>query len=292
MGRLSTCLAALLVAYSVLIGPFAEYMRQKPVVEKLGYVPRVEVFKAASADHQELSGALLVLKVLMYFGGLVEKQQSTILIPADYPAMSRMIHGAVKLDPYNMDAYYFAQAILVWDVGKVAMANELLDYGMRYRTWDWYLPFFAGFNHAYFLKNSERAAYYYEKAGALSGSDLFRKLAGRYLQESGRTDLAIAYLSSMEKGEKNPAVKKSYRMRIRAFQEVRRIEIALARYRKAKAKLPDSLKTLIEDGYLSPPPVDPYGGKFFFTQDGKVSSSSKFAVPSTRNSAAAPSQEN
>jgi tetratricopeptide (TPR) repeat protein len=110
-----------------------------------------------------------------------------------------MIHGAVQLDPYNMDAYYFGQAILVWDVGKVELANELLDYGMRFRTWDWYLPFFAGFNQAYFLKDYTKAARYYDRAGELSGSDLFKNLAGRYLQESGKTDLALAYLSAMEK---------------------------------------------------------------------------------------------
>ncbi len=60
-----------------------------------------------------------------------------------------------------MDAYYFAQAVLVWDVGQVRLANELLEYGMRYRTWDYLLPFFAGFNYSYFLKDNEKAAQYY-----------------------------------------------------------------------------------------------------------------------------------
>ncbi|MRR54790.1 MAG: hypothetical protein EG822_09805 [Deltaproteobacteria bacterium] len=269
------------VSYLVLIVPFSQYLASRPLVEKLGYVPTTTVVKAASADQKELVGALLVMKVLMYFGGLVDKEQNELPIPPDYPAMSRMIHGAVQLDPYNMDAYYFGQAILVWDVGKVELANELLDYGMRYRTWDWYLPYFAGFNHAFFLKDYAGAARYYEQAGKLSGSDLFKNLAGRYLQESGKTDMALAYLYAMEKGEKNPAVKKSFRTRIIAFQEVRHIEIARDRYRQKVGRLPASLEVLIKEGYLRSLPVDPYGGHFYLEPDGRVATTSKFAFAST-----------
>ncbi len=179
MNRAVVILTLSFVSYLFLLAPFSQYMASKPIVEKLGYVPTVAVVKAVSADQKELVGALLVMKVLMYYGGLVDKQQNQVAIPPDYPAMSRMIHGAVQLDPYNMDAYYFAQAILVWDVGQVEIADKLLDYGMRYRTWDWYLPFFAGFNHAYFLKDYAGAARYYKRAGELSGSDLFKSLAGQ-----------------------------------------------------------------------------------------------------------------
>lgn len=270
-------LALALLLYLCLIVPFTDYMHNKPLIEKLGYVPSVGVVQAVSADQKELVGALLVMKVLMYFGGLVERSKNELPIPPDYPAMSRMIHGAVQLDPYNMDAYYFAQAILVWDVGKVSIADDLLDYGMRYRTWDWYLPFFAGFNHAYFLKDFTAAAKYYRRAGDLSGSDLFKNLAGRYMQEAGQTDMAIAFLSAMEKGEKNPAIRQSYRTRIAAFREVRRLEIARDKYRETTGRLPATIDVIIHDGYISPPPVDPYGGAFYLEPDGKVATTSKFA---------------
>lgn len=277
MTRSVALLAFSLLAYLILIVPFTWYMREKPVVEKLGYVPRVEVLQAVSADQKELMGSLLVMKVLMYFGGLFEKQQNEISIPPDYPAMSRMIHGSVKLDPYNMDAYYFAQAILVWDVRKIGIANDLLDYGMRYRTWDWYLPFFAGFNRSYFMKDYAAAAKYYERAGELAHSDLFRNLAGRYLHESGRTDMAIVYLSAMEKGAKNAAIKKSYRIRLAAFKEVRRIELARDRFLKVNKTLPPSIEVLVQSSFLPRNPVDPYGGQYYLEPDGKVATTSKFA---------------
>lgn len=280
-------LLIMLSVYGCLLFPFTFYMGQKPIEEKLGYVPSANLLRYISADHKELFGASLVMKVTMYFGGLVEKQQANLIVqPPDYQGMSRMLHGAVKLDPYNMDAYYFAQAFLTWDVKQYKLANDLLDYGMRYRTWDWYLPFFAGFNSAYFLKDYTAAARYYQRAGELSGSDLSKLLAGRYLRESGQTDLAIAYLSAMERGEKNRALKQTFRTRMKAFREARRIELARDRYRETTGRAPLSVEQLHGEGYLDPPPVDPYGGHFYLEPDGRVATTSKFAFAGVKNNKA------
>ena len=276
-------LIAGLVSYLLLITPFTSYMRNKPIEEKLGYVPSIKVLKPMSADLKELTGASLVLKVMMYFGGLISKfEEGKLPEPPDLQGMSRLLHGAVKLDPYNMDAYYFAQSFLTWDAGQVKVANEMLEYGMQYRTWDWYLPFFAGFNHAFFLKDYPKAAQHYRRAGDLSGMDLHIKLAGRYMQESGQTELAIYYLTGMVKTAKNPSVKKSYQTRLRAFQEVRRIEIARDRFTAQRGVPPDTVEQLIRAGLLNPKPVDPYGGTFYQDAAGKVSTTSKFAF-ATKN---------
>ena len=280
--RLSLSGAILLLGfacYGLLILPFSTYMRNKPIEEKLGYVPSIKLLKPLSADQKELVGASLVMKVLMYFGGIAGKDQEGRILsePPDLQGMSRILHGAVQLDPYNMDAYYFAQGFLTWDARQFQVANKLLEYGMQYRTWDWYLPFFAGFNSAYFLKDYAKAAAYYQRAGELSGSDLHKSLAGRYLQESGQTDLAIAYLSAMEKGERNPAMKKNYQLRMAAFKEVRRIELARDRFLQEKGAMPQSVEQLLQAGYLQPAPVDPYGGRFYLDPSGKVATTSKFA---------------
>jgi len=271
------CLVCIL-AYIALLGPFTSYMKQKPIEEKLGYVPSANTLLYASADQKEFVGAALLMKVTMYFGGLMDKQYSNVIVEKpDFRGMSNIIHTALKLDPYNMDGYYFAQSFLTWEVKQYAIANKLLEYGMKYRTWDWYLPFFAGFNYAYFLKDYNKASAYYKRAGELSGQDLHISLASRYMQESGQTELAIAYLTAMERGERNQAVKKSYQTRLAAFKEVRRIELARDRYIKLKGTMPDSVEQLVKDGFLSPVPTDPYGGHFYLEPDGKVATTSKFA---------------
>jgi tetratricopeptide (TPR) repeat protein len=278
MLRIASSGVVCLILYIALIVPFTTYLKNKPFAEKLGYIPSVSAFKSFAADHKELVAASLILKVMMYFGGLIDKADNQISIPPDYMAMSRVLHGSVKLDPYNMDAYYFAQGFLAWDVKQYKLANNLLDYGMKYRSWDWYLPFFAGFNSAFFLKDYGMAAKYYQRAAELSGSDLSRLLAGRYLQESGQTELAISYLSGMLKGEKNPALKKSYLLRLTAFREARRIEIACENYRESRGTAPVTIEQLIGAGLLSPVPTDPYGGEFYIGPEGKVATTSKYAI--------------
>jgi hypothetical protein len=273
-----------MIGYMAILGPFTSYMKHKPVEEKLGYVPNVTLLRYVSADHKELVGAALLMKVMMYFGGLMETQEPNVVAERpDYLGMSNLIHSALKLDPYNMDGYYFAQSFLTWDVKQYVIANKLLDYGMKYRTWDWYLPFFAGFNHAFFLKDFKKAAEYYQRAGELSGDPLYFSLAGRYMQESGQTDLAIVYLTMLEKGEKNQAVKKNYQTRLVAFKEVRRIELARDQYLKAGGTLPVTVDVLIRSGVLSPAPADPYGGQFSFATDGKVATSSRFSFAGGKN---------
>ncbi len=264
--------------YALLAGPFAAYMREKPIEEKLGYLPSVKLIRYTCADHKETVAASLVLKTIIYFGGIVDKKQSNVVTaPPDYLDMSRMLHGAVNLDPYNMDAYYFAQAFLVWDVRQIKVANAMLDYGMRYRTWDWYLPFFAGFNNAYFLKDYSKAALYYRRAADLTGNELYISLTGRYLQSSGHTGLAIAYLSTMLRSTMDETARKTFLIRLKAFQEVLKIERARDEFVRRRGSLPKSVAELIAGGFLKAEPIDPYGGQFYFDSGGDVNTTSKFA---------------
>ncbi len=272
-----------LLLYGAILFPFTAYMRTKPFAEKLGYVPQAEALRLLTADQKQFTAAALVMKVIFYFGALEEKTTNKIAIPPDYYGMYKSIEAAVKVDPYNMDAYYFAQAILVWDIKQVKLANDMLEYGMKYRTWDFYLPFFAGFNAAYFLKDFDKAAQYYKKAGELTGNDLFIKLAGRYMYEAGQTDHAIAYLTAMERGARNEAVKNSFRIRLEALKEVRRIEHARDEYQQAIGVLPLSIDILLEKGFLKKAPVDPYGGTFSIDENGQVRSTSKFAFGKGRS---------
>jgi len=270
-------LLLLLSCYSAVILPFADYQHTKPIIEKVGYTPNADLLKMVSGDQQQSMAAALIFKVVVYFGSLLERAENRVAVPADYPAMSRTIHSAVRLDPYNMDSYYFAQAILVWDVHKVQVANDLLENGMKYRDWDYQLPYFVGFNYGYFLKDYAKAALYYRRAAEISGNDLFANLAGRYLQESGQTDIAVDYLEAMAKGARNEAIRKSFMTRLAAFREVQQIEQARNRFIVEKGRQPGSIDELLGSGMLPAKPVDPYGGEFYLEADGKVRTTSKFA---------------
>lgn len=275
---------ALIACYILLIIPFTRYMREKPFVEKLGYVPQPEVLKIISADQKIFVADSLVMKTLFYFGSLAERSTQEFPLPPDYFSIYKTIETAVKLDPYNLDAYYFAQAVIAWDAKRVREANALLEYGMRYRDWDYLLPFFAGFNYAYFLKDYDKAAGYYKRAGELSGEAGHMSLAGRYMYEAGQTEMALAYLTAMEKSARSTAIKKTFQVRIAAFREVKRIESAMAMYQSDSGASPKSIDELVQKGYLKDPPVDPYGGRFFIDEKGQVRTTSKFAFAGAQNS--------
>jgi hypothetical protein len=117
----------------------------------------------------------------------------------------------------------------------------------------------------------------YMRVGELSGNSMFQTLAGRYLQQSGKTELAITYLSMMEKGARNTTIRKTLQTRLHAFQEVLYIEKARDRFKAERHFLPGRVEDLEAGGYLQRRPVDPYGGVFYLEPDGTVATTSKFA---------------
>jgi len=282
---LAAALCALL-AYMGLLGPFTLAMEQKPYVEKLGLIPNPGVLQALFPNYQELLAASILSKVILYYGSLTEHldHPGKVIYAADYPAMSRTVHAALRLDPYNMDGYYFGQSILAWDAKQYKLASDLLEFGMQYRTWDWQLPFFAGFNYAYFLKNKAKAAEMYMRAGELSGATLFKTLAGRYLQEAGETRMAIDYLLTLAENTRNPAVEQTLQVRIAAFKSVLAIEEARDRFMEERGSPPANIAGLVMAGFLEGEPVDPYGGQFYFDENHRVRTTSKFAFAGTRPS--------
>ncbi|OEU64444.1 MAG: hypothetical protein BA870_05585 [Desulfuromonadales bacterium C00003094] len=287
MKRYIVSALCVLAAYLAILGPFTREMAQKPYAQRVGMIPHPTVLKLLFPDYQELLGANILGRVIFYYGALTDDvaNPSKMQLSADYPAMSRAVHAALRLDPYNMDGYYFGQSILVWDVGQYKLATELLEYGMQYRSWDWQLPFFAAFNHAYFLKDRAAAARLYMRAGELSGSFLFKSLGGRYLQEAGETQMAVDYLQTLEKITRTPAVKQALQLRIETFKAVLTVELARDRYAEEKGRLPADIQLLLSTGYLATWPVDLYGGEFYLDGNGHVRTTSRFSFAAPRRSA-------
>lgn len=269
----------LLGGYLAVVIPLSAHLENRPIVVKLGYTPAAEVLKMVGGDHRCTLAESAVLKVLFYFGTLAGHWRENVVIQPEYYNMFKTLETAIKLDPYNMDAYYFAQAAFTWEIGRARDVNALLDQGMKYRTWDWYLPFYAGFNSAYFLKDYARAGDYMRKAAELSGDPLFTNLAARYFYEAGRSDFGLHFLDNMIARARDPKVRAIYEMRREALLAVREIETALQRFRAGFGRPPRDITELRTSGVLMSLPKDPYGGQFYLDPQGAVRSTSKFARP-------------
>lgn len=254
-----------------------EVMNERPVQVKFGYTPASVVLKTLSGEHRYALGQLLTMKVLIYYGSLLEQLKQGAEVRPEMEHMYHTLMKAVDLDPYNMDAYYFSQAAFTWDVGQIKAVNQMLEYGYQYRSWDWYMPFFLGFNHAYFLKNKKEAAYYMQQAARLSGSKLQAKLASRYFYEADQTKAGIVFLRQMLAGVTTEREKAIYNLRLNALESISELEQAVADYSSTYGDLPDNLSALIEAGIIDKIPEDPYGGCFFIDDKGKIRSTSHFS---------------
>ncbi len=271
----------LVLAYALLILPFSDYLKSRPVQVKLGYLPHPQLLRVASGEHGPTTAAMVVLRVLFYYGTILQKFQENNIIRPEFVNMYKTLQGAVHVDPYNMDAYYFAQAAFTWELGRISEVNHLLERGMTYRTWDPWLPFYIGFNSAYFLKDYQKAAFYMQRAAEISGNPLFARLAARYFYESEQAALGLVFLETMIQGAKDKAVRKTYELRRDALQAVLIIEEALKAYRRRFGQAPAELSQLVEANLLPQLPADPYGGAFYLDEQGKVRTTSKFVAPAS-----------
>jgi tetratricopeptide (TPR) repeat protein len=276
--------AVLLLAFALLLGgaqlKLTDLRDSRPPEARLGIFPPAPVIRVLSADQYQFISHLISLQCLFYFGTLMER-------PSQRPEFSRIYRAlftATRLDPYNMDAYYLAQAVLTFESGNIQRVNELLEYGFQHRTWDWYLPFFISFNYAYFVKDYEKAAVYLTKAAELNPKvQWFASLAARYYYEGGSTTLALAYLKEMIATTRNDAIKKRLVIRAAAFEKILQIEQAIEAYKRHLQQDPKDLRDLVKAGILARIPVDPYGGSFYLDDQGRVRTTSKLAPIERKN---------
>lgn len=262
-----------LCAYSSLT--LTGLIEQRPVAIRLGYMPASGFLKLVAADFQPLIAQAVVAKVIFYYGSLVDERFNRSDDRPEYFQMFKTLEKAIKLDPYNMDPYYFLQATYTWELNRAADVNKLLIYGMKYRDWDYWLPFYTGFNAAYFLGDADTAGRYLQHAAELSGNKTYASLASRAYYLAGKPDLAIAFLVDMVDNAKDELSRAIYTKRLLAMRVISQIEEARNRYFEEKKMLPVSVEGLVQAGFLPAVPVDPYGGEFYFNKSGKVLTTSR-----------------
>ncbi len=256
---------------------FEQGMKMRPSSVKLGFVPQGRLYGALLGGFRWFEGDYYTFKSVIYYGEKTKDIMHRNYKGVEYYNLYRIIEAAILLNPYNEDAYYFAQGAFTWGIGQVRAVNGLLKYVYRYRPWDFQIPFFLGFNYAYFLHDYKNAAYYFKQAADMTHSSLFTNLAARYFYEGGEIKLGISYLEYMIKNTKNRSVKKIYERRLKALIDIDILSQGVLKYKKKYGKMPKNLKELVDVGIIGKIPDDPYGGTFYITKDGKIKTTSKLA---------------
>ena len=239
-----------------------------------GYMIPSKFSRILALGHQGLLSDFLFLKTATYIGG----KPPQLLGEADWQFVFRSLDVVTDLDPYFVDPYMLAEGLLAWDAGQPQLANQLLIKGTKYRTDDWRLPFFIGFNHFYFLKDYETASGYIMTAAQLPGSDAYLKtLAARLAYYGGKSKTALLFLQQMLTETNDPLLTKRLAQRLTALEGAVVIEEAIEKFKAQKGRVPEPLNELVTAGYLAELPVDPYGGQWGLLENGRVFSTSRFA---------------
>ena len=244
--------------------------------ERLHYKPSYEALYFSSLDHQLLMSELLFFEASFYYGAIAAKKKQK----PDNAMLLQYLDTATRLNPYNIDAHYFGQAILTWDAGMVKEMNAILERGVEKRSWDFYLPFFLGFNYSYFLNNYEKAAEYTAIAARRNPQAGFLPtLASRLYYEADKTDQAISYLKVVLAGSNNEMLRRSLVTRLTALESIAFLEKAAKEFKSRTGRSPRELSELVVARILKAIPPDPYGGTFYLdNRDGRVKTTSKMST--------------
>ncbi len=268
-------LGVFLAGLTLFMPHFANNVRNRPIYEKLGFVPKGKIYKAIAGEFRWFLGEYYTFKAITYYGTKAEAILKGKTRGVEYYNLYKTIETAVILNPYHEDAYYFAQAVFTWGLGRIREVNRLLKYVLKYRPWDFQIPFFLGFNYGYFLHDYKEAAEYFKMAAELSGTPFYATLSARYFYRAGRTELGILFLEEMIRKTRDDRIRKLYEKRLMALKAIKLLEDAVKKFQKKFHRKPANIYELISSGIIKKIPADPYGGKFYIDDRGRIRTTSK-----------------
>lgn len=268
-------LIVLIPAYFSILFAVSSMNKRLPMAEEVNVVLPSPVLKITSLEYDGLVSDALYLKSLVFYGSTWVGKNQRKVKEWEYDWLYNTLKASTDLDPYFLDPYFFANGILTWEANRVRDVNTLLEKGCRYRSWDYWLPFYLGFNYYYFLGDNDKAAEYLMAASKKPGADPFYGyFAARLSYKSNRTENAIIFLEGMPKTTKDETIRKDYETRLEALKAILYLEKSEAVYKEKFGKNPDNINKLIDKRIISQIPQDPYGGEFYIDKDGSVKTTS------------------
>ena len=252
-----------------------------------GYVLPSQFNRVLALGHKGLYADYLFLNTITFFG---ERQMyREALSKEDWEYLVASLEAVTDLDPYFLDPYILAAGLLTWETRRFDDANRLLEKGMKYRDWDWQMPFYLGFNHFYFLKDNVKGAEYLMEASRRPESPgTLPHLAARLSYYGDRAKTGILFLTGIIGQTTDERLRASLLLRKKALEGAALIEEQIERFKKVQGRAPKDLAELLSVGYLAELPAEPYGGDWVILPTGRVFSTSKFVPARKKKSAAEP----
>jgi hypothetical protein len=234
------------------------------------------ILKVSSLDFDGLVSDVLYLKALVYYGSTFDgNNRRRAISEAQYTWLYNILKTSTDLDPYFLDPYFLGNNILSWEANRVSDSISLMKKGSQYRDWDYWLPFYIGFDYFYFLKDSANASSYLMIASKKPGADpFFGFFAARLAYQGKRTENAIVFLEGILKTTKDEAMRKDNEIRLETLKVMLNLEKGASVYKERTGSYPQKLSALVEQHIIARIPEDPYGGEFYIDKDGSIKTTS------------------
>lgn len=215
-----------------------------PVIQKiaLGYL-------------RQLGGEMQFIKATVFYGGLKPGRD-----PLEYTEpLAQHLIAAATLHPHFLDTYFLCQAALPYVSNDYARdANCVLAQGITALPDNFVLPFFAGFNHFYYLNEPlEAARLFHLAAKKPNGPIMLEHLANILSAEGGNIYAALIGLRGMYASEKDEQIKKRYAEEIAAFEKAVTVLNAIQRHEKMNGTPPAALNDLVPEYLPAIPDIGP-----------------------------------
>ncbi len=176
------------------------------------YLPSGNYLRTLSMGNPSFMGDLLMARALTYFGKHYYQRGYK------YEWLYHLFDVLTDIDPHNKESYLMGARLLT--SVDVNLSNKLLEKGMSNHPDYWKIPELIGFNYFYHLKDSEKAAKYYEIASRLPGHPPYvPSLAGKFYSEIGRFEEAIKVLKNFYETTEDKRLKEDFAEQIEQLEQ-------------------------------------------------------------------------
>jgi hypothetical protein len=188
--------------------------RKNAIQAGLETLPSGAVLRVMALEFKEVTADFLWLRAV----GLLDKKE--LPDPFRYQRFYDITDRVTDLDPLFSSAYEAGGVILSVLAKNPFLSNALLEKGMQNQVSIWQLPFYMGFNYAFLLNDSVRAAHYMELASKIEGHPPYLPLlTARLYNQGGNRETAILFLKGVLLTVKDKQTKKAIANQIIAIEK-------------------------------------------------------------------------
>lgn len=248
--------------------------------DDLMYLPESRFLRAFSLGHSNFLADCVWIKTIQYYG---EHRMSD----RNYPQAERLFQSIYDLDSAFKGATRFGALVLSQDARNPQGALRLLQTAERGDSTAWEYPFDQGFIQQTLVKDFVAAGASYKRASEKpKAPDLAGRLAGLAFTRSGDREATREVWNSILEDPPNEMMRRVAERGLKnlAMEETEdALTTAVQKFREARGRLPKDWREVGEAGFLTAPPEEPWGGRYFFDAEaGSVRASTSIDREMTR----------